>query len=52
MTLKFLLTLKLPIVGMGKTGRGVGDRWIKLRDWELGDHVIHNKCFASIYLLL
>ena len=28
---------------------GVGDRWIKLGDKEPEDHVIHNKCFASIY---
>ena len=24
---------------MGKTGRGVGDYWVKPGDWEMGDHV-------------
>ena len=34
---------------VGKTGRGggagVGDQWVKLGDWELGDHVINIRCF-------
>ena len=37
---------------MGKTrrggGAGVGDQWVKLREWELGDHcVIEICCFDS-----
>ena len=36
---------------MGKAGRGggtgVGDRWVKSGDWELGDHIIELCCFDS-----
>ena len=39
------------ITAVGKTRRGVGagagDHWIKLGDWELGDHVTELCCFDS-----
>ena len=39
------------ITAVGKTRRGVGagvvDHWVKLGDWELGDHVTELCCFDS-----
>ena len=38
-------------MAVGKTGRGagvgVGDQWVKLGDWELGDHMTELFCFDS-----
>ena len=38
-------------MAVGKTGKGggagVGDQWVKLGDWELGDHTIELRCFDS-----
>ena len=35
------------MAAVGKTGRGVGDQWVKSGDWELGNHVTEVFCFDS-----
>ena len=41
---------------MGKTGRGagtgMGDYWVKLGDWEMGDHVNEVCCFIRFQIIL
>ena len=39
-----MIKIQGKILAVGKTGRGggvgVGDQWVKLGDWELGDHCV------------